>query len=75
MSIQGPYYNLKAAAAYCGYKPATFARLIREYDLPRCGPRKNRYAESVLDAWMQSPETFKLAPQPTRRRTPQLISV
>lgn len=64
MTIQGPFYNLKEAALYCGYKPVTFARLIREYALPKSGPRKNRFAASVLDAWMASPDTFKIAPPP-----------
>jgi len=76
MTIQGPFYNLKEAALYCGYKPATFARLIREYALPKSGPRKNRFAASVLDAWMASPDTFKMVPSaPARRRKPQLVSV
>lgn len=73
---EGPFFDSQKAAEYCGYAPGTFERIVREYDIPKYGPRKNRFAKSVLDAWMRSPETFKkncsLKP---RRRTPQLVKV
>lgn len=55
MHVKGPYLNLKQAAEYCGYSPDTFRRKLRQYELPRYGPEGNRFAQSVLDAWMQSP--------------------
>jgi len=73
MNIHGPFYNLKEAAQYCGYKPATFARLLREYNVPRCGPRQNRFAKSVLDSWMESPESFRLIPWHRRRKAKEVI--
>lgn len=72
----GPFFNLANAANYCGYAIGTFERIVREYDIPRYGPKRNRYARSVLDAWMHSPEAFKKnsSPKP-RRRTPQPVTV
>lgn len=72
----GPFFKLADAAAYCGYAPGTFDRIMREYHLPKFGPKKNRFAKSVLDAWMQSPDTFKTNSQSTpRRRTPNPVSI
>lgn len=73
MSVEGPFMNLKQAAAYCGYAPDTFRRKIQDYCLPRHGPEKNRFAKSVLDAWMESPNTF--AKQRYTRRKPRLVTV
>jgi len=78
MMIQGPFYSFRDAAAYCGYHPETLARILREegIDLPRSGPRGNRYAKSVLDAFMASPDTFKAAVAPAhRRRAPKPVTV
>lgn len=64
----GPFYTAREAAQYCGYALETFRRKLREYDVPRHGPEKNRFAQSVLDAFMVSPETFRPDPAPRRRR-------
>lgn len=74
MTISGPFFPLRDAAEYCGYAPDTFARFLREYDLPRIGPAKNRFARSVLDAWMASPDTFRKSPAP-RHRKPRPVEV
>lgn len=74
LSVQGPFMPLADAAEYCGYAVGTFERILREYDVPRHGPKKNRLAKSTLDAWMASPETFKRA-SPTRRRKPRAVTV
>lgn len=73
MHVQGPFFNLKKAAEYCGYAPDTFRRKIQDYCLPRHGPEKNRYAKSVLDAWMESPDTFRK--QKYHRRKPQIVTI
>lgn len=76
MIVHGPFYNLKEAAGYCGYAPATFARLLRDFDIPRHGPHNTRFASSVLDAWMSSPETFRKSRLPrARRRKPLKVAV
>jgi len=66
----GPFLTLKQAAEYCGYAPDTFRRKIRDYDIPRFGPENNKFAQSVLDEWMQSPKCFEkgAAPQSNRGR-------
>ncbi|WP_449246279.1 DNA-binding protein [Desulfarculus baarsii] len=77
MEPHGPFLNLTAAAAYCGWAPRYFAKLLKEYDVPRFGPRKNRFATTVLDAFMATPEAFKRTPVSLkkRRRTPIKIVV
>lgn len=62
MDIQGPFFNFKQAAEFCGYHPDTFRRKLKDYELPRCGPDKTRFAKSALEAFMESPDTFKKAP-------------
>jgi len=59
MQIEGPFFNFKGAAEWCGYHPDTFRRKLKDYDLPRSGPGKTRFAKSVLDAFMECPESFK----------------
>lgn len=70
MMVSGPFFTFREAAKYCGYHPDTLARILREdgLELPRSGPRKNRYAKSVLDAFMESPEVFKVLAHPRPRR-------
>lgn len=65
MEIIGPFYNQKNAAKYCGYSASEFCRKLKEYRLPLFGPGLNRYAKSVLDAFMSNPEMFR--PQPKTR--------
>jgi len=76
METQGPYFSISCAATYCGYAIGTFERYIREYKLPKCGPQRNRLAQSVLDAWMTSPDTFKEdQKQVLRKRTPKIVTI
>lgn len=77
MTISGPFFTFREAAEYCGYHPDTLARILREerIELPRVGPRQNRYAKSVLDAFMASPSTFKAAPPAPRRRHATPVTV
>lgn len=73
MTIQGPFFSLANAAEYCGYKsPEHFAELLRGYVVPKHGPKRNRYAKSVLDAFMAYPETFS-RDAPARRYVPQKV--
>lgn len=75
-AAEGPFFNMTRAAAYCGYAVGTFERILREYSLPKYGPKKNRFAKSVLDAWMDTPEAFKKNSRPMpRRRTPKPVSI
>lgn len=66
--VEGPFMRLKDAAAYCGYAPDTFDKLRRQFNIPKHGPKKNRFARSVLDKFMEEPEMFKAAAPPAGRR-------
>ncbi len=74
MQVSGPFYTLKQAAEYCGYAPDTFRRKIRDYNIPRFGPEKNRFAKSTLDTFMENPDTFKKQ-QAQHRRNPKAVKV
>lgn len=71
---RGPYYSLKEAAKYCGYRSTShFRELVREYRIPAKGPRGNRYAEADLDLFMEYPGAFlEFAPQAPGSRTKRL---
>jgi len=65
--IEPEYFNLKTAAFYCGYEnPRSFSKIIRDYDLPKYGPKRNMYKKSVLDEFMKSPTEF-VAMKPRKR--------
>jgi len=65
--ITGPYYNARKAAEYCGFSYAHFRELAGQYRIPKCGPKRNMYAQSVLDQWMSVPNHF-LAEEVTSTR-------
>jgi len=77
--VSGPFFTFREAAAYCGYQhPDSFARMLREEDLslPACGPRRNRYARSVLDDFMSNPDVFRaVRPARARRHAPKPVSI
>lgn len=70
--LTGPFYNGKEAARYVGYSYDHFRHLASEYQIPRCGPRFNRYAQSTLDTWMSNPSCFKISVLPTRKKLKKL---
>ncbi|MCG8529236.1 MAG: DNA-binding protein [Desulfovibrionales bacterium] len=74
-NISGPYFNLKEAASYVGYHPDSFRRLIKEFNfaIPCCGPKRNRYAKSVLDQFMAAP--FSFVASPVRKTQTTLIEI
>jgi len=77
--VSGPFFTFRDAAAYCGYQhPDSFARMLREEEivLPACGPRRNRYARSVLDNFMSNPDAFRASrPVRARRHLPKPVSI
>lgn len=75
MGMSGPFFNFKEAASYVGYHPDSFRRLIKEFNfaIPCCGPKRNRYAKSVLDQFMATP--FNFVAMPTRRKKNGLIEI
>ncbi len=56
------YLNTKQAAAYCGYSHIYFARIMEDYQIPRYGPKRNRFKVSDLDDWMSKAENFVKEP-------------
>lgn len=75
MQVEGPFFNLTGAAQYCGYEsPEHFSELLRGFVVPKFGPKKNRYAKSVLDAWMANPDAFKVEKKSGRPYKPRLVT-
>ena len=69
MNATGPYLTMTDAARYCGYRPRRFHDIVKEYAIPRKGPARNRFAQSDLDAFMNSPVTFLCKEVKTERKT------
>ena len=59
MTTLAEFFNVKSAAAYCGFNPSYFSRLTAIFILPRYGPRRNRFKKSDLDQWMLNPSIFQ----------------
>lgn len=74
-TVQGPFLTKAQAAEYCGYAPTTWENKVESvYDIPRHGPKKNRYARSVLDLFMATPDAFrKQKTAPSGRRAPRVL--
>lgn len=75
MTVEGPFFTTEKAAEYCGYRKSTFRGLLLEYDIPRHGPRRTKFARSILDAFMATPEIFLRGATMLRRRKPVLVQV
>ncbi len=73
MRVEGPFFNLAQAAEYVGYSADAFGRYAREYEIPRWGPKKNRFAKSDLEAWMHDETAFLAAKQAPGRRRPRAV--
>jgi hypothetical protein len=58
-SPDSPYLTLEEAAIYARYQKKPFSRLVKEYQIPKCGPHNNRYKKYDLDRWMDDPNCFK----------------
>lgn len=61
--MHGPYMSMSAAAAYCGYSKDRFRKVVRDYELPKYGPHRNRFSPVDLDTWMSDPNSFKIRTQ------------
>lgn len=75
MNGNGPYLNMKEAAEFCGYAPATFRRTIKAYRIRRYGPKENKFSQSELEAWMQDPQGLSDEPRLTSTRKPKPLEV
>jgi hypothetical protein len=73
IEMQGPYLNLKDASTYCGYKPRTFSDIVKQYNIPKYGPRRNKFSVSDLDIWMQNTVIFMQNDTKLRRNMMKII--
>lgn len=64
------YLSLQEAAEYCGYLPKYFSRLSREYNLPKYGPKVNRFKRIDLDFFMSNPTYFQRPEAQSQFRMP-----
>ncbi len=70
------YFTISGAAAYCAYGDSAFREYAKKFNLPRCGPKNNRYSKDTLDAFMANPHAFlkqKPAPRPRQGFTPVAV--
>lgn len=67
--IQPGYMNLKQAAAYLGFAVSTFRAYASSWNIPRLGPKRNRFRKEDLDAWMQNPAVFHGGAPKKRKRS------
>lgn len=58
IEMNGPYLNLKDASTYCGYKPRTFSDLVKQYNIPKYGPKRNKFSTTDLDNFMENTVIF-----------------
>ncbi len=73
MIVKGPFFNQKKAAEYCGYSISTFVRKIRKYEIPLVGPDRNRFAQSLLDLWMEEPDFFNRQEKVRKRKFKKVL--
>lgn len=52
------FYRLDQAAEFCGYAPDTFRDVLREYAIPRFGPKRTKFHEPVLVDFMLNPDKY-----------------
>lgn len=62
------YMNTKQAAAHLGYSVSTFRSYAMRGDIPRYGPKLNRFRKEDLDAFMEDPNVFRYNRITSRRR-------
>ena len=60
------FFNVKTAAAYCGYSDKYYGKLASKRKVPRHGPQRNKFKRSELDLFMREPETFTRVHRETR---------
>ncbi|SOB59847.1 conserved protein of unknown function [Pseudodesulfovibrio profundus] len=66
ITVERQFYTQKEAAEYCGYCVVTFRQFAKDYEIPKCGPKRDRYRKEDLDDFMTNPTSFH-NPVRTRR--------
>lgn len=72
ISVERQFFNQREAAEYCGYSVAKFREFAKDYDIPKCGPKRDRYRRDDLDDFMSAPSDFY---NPVRTRKPGFTPV
>ncbi|WP_027369183.1 helix-turn-helix domain-containing protein [Desulfocurvibacter africanus] len=65
--VEPGYFNFKQAAAYVGFGKTAFRDYVLKGQIPKYGPKLNRFRKADLDAFMEDPNIFR---SPTRIVTP-----
>jgi len=73
--FMGPYLTAKQAAKYIGYSLQVFYKLVRDYQIPKYGPSRNRYRQLDLDNFMESPYCFIQCNHAHSQKTPDLLDL
>lgn len=66
--MHGPYHKPSSAAAYLGQSKKEWETLLAMFDVPRCGPLANVYAQSDLDDLMACPQKYLKAKRQTKTK-------
>lgn len=72
ITVERQFYTQKEAAEYCGYCVVTFRQFAKDYEIPKCGPKRDRYRKEDLDDFMTDPVSFH---NPVRTRKPGFVPV
>jgi hypothetical protein len=72
ITVERQFFTQKEAAEYCGYSVVKFRQFAKDYDIPRCGPKRDRYRKEDLDDFMTDPASFH---NPVRSRRPGFVPV
>lgn len=72
LRVKREFLNQREAAEFCGFSESKFREYVLEYDIPRCGPGRNRYKRETLESFMLAPELFY---NPIRGRKPGFVPV
>jgi hypothetical protein len=72
ITVERQFFSQKEAAEYCGYSVVKFRQFAKDYDIPRCGPKRDRYRKEDLDDFMTDPASFH---NPVRSRRPGFVPV
>lgn len=71
----GPFHTTQSAASYLDYNYDYFRTLVKKFRIPRCGPNKNRFAQSDLDAFMADPQCFLEKPTEAKPVNRKILTI
>ena len=72
---EGPFFTRGQAAEFCGYAQSYFSKLLRKYDIPKFGPKGNRFDRATLLKFMENPDGFRRRETAKTARIPKRVEV